>query len=333
MIRAADLLKAYRKTINPPYETKDLVTIFAILFILIVIPLTALVVQQQFRLVTQAAIWQPTPGTTWQWQLTGTIDTSYDVQMYDIDLFNAPQSKIDQLHSDGRIVICYFSAGSWEDWRPDANGFPDSVKGSSNGWPGEKWLDIRQLDILGPIMEDRMDLAVQKNCDGLEPDNIDGWDGNNTGFPLTADDQLTYNRWLATQAHERNLSIGLKNDLGQVNQLLNDFDWALDEECFEWDGCEALLPFISAGKAIFHVEYNKNTSQFCPQANAWGFSSMKKRLDLDEWMEPCWTTSADTTPPNVSITSPAHEYSVSGTVNVQATVSDNVELTSVMRQK
>ncbi len=284
---AADLLRAYRKTINPPYETKNLVIIFATLFIIIAIPLTALVVQQQFSRVAQAVIWQPTPGTTWQWQLTGTIDTSYDVQMYDIDLFDAPQSKIDQLHSDGRIVICYFSAGSWEDWRPDANRFSNNVKGSNNGWPGEKWLDIRQLGILGPIMEARMDLAVQKNCDGLEPDNIDGWDGNNTGFPLTANDQLTYNEWLATQAHERNLSIGLKNDLGQVNQLLNDFDWALDEECFELDKCEALLPFINAGKAVFHVEYNKNTSQFCAQANAWGFSSMKKRLDLDEWMEPC----------------------------------------------
>ena len=66
------------------------------------------------------------PGTSWQWQLSGIIDTSFDVQMYDIDLFNTDQSVIDQLHNDGRIVICYFCGGSWEDWRPDAGQFPDS---------------------------------------------------------------------------------------------------------------------------------------------------------------------------------------------------------------
>src|SRR4030067_2529778 len=67
---------------------------------------------------SQADIWRPAPGTTWQWQLTGTIDTPFDVQMYDIDLFDTPQSTIELLHTDGRSAICYFSAGSWEEWRP-----------------------------------------------------------------------------------------------------------------------------------------------------------------------------------------------------------------------
>jgi hypothetical protein len=232
-------------------------------------------------------VWRPSPGTSWQWQLTGSIDTSLDVQMYDIDLFEAPQSVIDELHNKGRIVICYFSAGSWEDWRPDANQFPESVKGNDlGGWPGEKWLDIRQLDVLGPLMHARMDLAVQKGCDGLEPDNIDGYT-NSTGFALDAADQLAYNKWLADEAHARKLSIGLKNDLDQVTALLSYFDWALNEECFQYDECDALLPFVQAGKAVFGVEYTGNPEVFCPEANAMGLDWLKKNLNLDAWRVDC----------------------------------------------
>ncbi len=230
--------------------------------------------------------WRPGPGVSWQWQLTGNIDTSFDVTMYDIDLFDAPQETIDDLHAAGRIVICYFSAGSWEAWRPDADDFPESVLGEPNGWPDERWLDIRQLDILGPLMTARLDLAVAKGCQGVEPDNVDGYT-NNTGFPLTYQDQLTYNIWLAEQAHARQLSIGLKNDLAQIPDLVAHFDWALNEQCFQYDECETLLPFIAAGKAVFGVEYWGRPGVFCPQANALNYDWLKKHLDLDAWRVAC----------------------------------------------
>jgi hypothetical protein len=206
--------------------------------------------------------------------------------MYDIDLFDNSASVVASLHAQGRKVVCYVSAGSWENWRPDAGQFPESVKGKSNGWPGEKWLDIRRLDVLGPIMEARMDLCQAKGFDGIEFDNVDGYD-NNTGFPLTYQDQITYNKFLANAAHARGLSAGLKNDVEQVVDLLPFFDWALSEECFQYDECDALLPFVRAGKAVFVVEYALSTSQFCPQANAMNFNAMRKNLDLDAYREPC----------------------------------------------
>ena len=235
-----------------------------------------------------ATIWKPVPMTTWQWQLTGTVDQSFNVQVYDIDLFDNSASVISSLHSQGRKVICYMSAGTWEDWRPDAGQFPDSIKGNGNGWPGEKWLDVRQINILGPIMEARMDLAVQKGCDAIEPDNIDGY-ANSSGFPLTANDQLAYNRFLADAAHQRGLSIGLKNDIDQVPDLVNDFDWALNEQCNEYNECDTLIPFIDAGKAVFNTEYKGNTANFCPKMNNLRISSIKKNLNLDATMTPCWT--------------------------------------------
>ena len=53
-------------------------------------------------------------------------------------------------------AICYLSAGTFEPWRPDASLFPTYLKGKSvSGFGEEKWLDIRQLTILLPIMEAR----------------------------------------------------------------------------------------------------------------------------------------------------------------------------------
>ena len=232
-------------------------------------------------------IWRPSPGTSWQWQLTGVIDTGYDVDMYDIDLFDAPQGTIDALHADGRVVICYFSAGSFEDWRPDAGDFPEAVKGDElTGWPGENWLDIQRLDLLGPIMEARLDLAQQKGCDGVEPDNVDGYT-HSTGFSLSYQDQLDYNMWIAEQAHARGLSVGLKNDLDQVEDLVQYFDWALNESCFLYDECSQLQPFIDAGKAVFGVEYDRPLNEFCTEANQMNFDWLKKNPDLDAYRESC----------------------------------------------
>jgi len=225
--------------------------------------------------------WKPAPGTSWQWQLSGALNTSYDVQMYDIDLVDVSADAIAGLKAAGRVVICYFSAGSWEDWRPDAGSFPEAVKGKTmDGWPDEKWLDIGNLDVLKPIMEARLDLAATKGCDGVEPDNVDGY-SNNTGFSLTADEQLTYNRWLSDEAHQRGLSIGLKNDLEQVPALVNWFDWALNEQCFEMDECDLLDPFVVAGKAVFGVEYEGNPDEFCPAMNAKNFDWLFMDWDLD----------------------------------------------------
>jgi hypothetical protein len=214
------------------------------------------------------------------------VDQSVDAQVYDIDLFQNDAPVVASLHSKGRKVICYLSAGSWEDWRPDAAKFPAVVKGNSNGWPGEKWLDIRRLDVLGPIMEARLDLCRQKGFDAVEPDNVDGYT-NNTGFPLTYQDQLRFNIFLANAAHARGLSIGLKNDLGQIGDLVTAFDWALNEQCFQYNECQTLLPFVAAGKAVFIAEYSTPTSSFCPQANAMNFNALRKNLNLDAYRVAC----------------------------------------------
>jgi hypothetical protein len=231
--------------------------------------------------------WVPALETSWQWQLQGQVDTSVDVQMYDIDAFDVRARVVQRLHDDGRAVVCYVSAGSWERWRPDAELFPEEVLGRDlDGWPGERWLDVRRIGLLAPIMKARMDRCVSKGFDGIELDNVDGF-ANRTGFPLDADDQLRYNVWLANQAHRRGLSVALKNDLEQVEDLVAYFDFALNEECFTYDECDLMTPFVDAGKAVFGVEYELDTDEFCPKANELNFNFLKKKLSLRAWRVAC----------------------------------------------
>jgi len=238
-----------------------------------------------------ASYWIPPANTSWDWQLATPIDPSADVMMYDIDMFANDASVIASLHAQGRKVICYVSVGSWENWRPDAASFPATVRGSVyKGFPDERWLDIRAWNILGPIMTARFTLAKSKGCDGIEPDNVDGYDTTaheSSGFPLTYDDQIAYNTQIANLAHSLGMSIGLKNDINQAQALEPVFDWALSEECFQYNECSFFAPFTQAGKAVFEVEYNLAPSAFCPQANALNLNALQKNNALDAFRVAC----------------------------------------------
>jgi hypothetical protein len=160
--------------------------------------------------------WRPAAGLSWQLQLTGRIDVTVDADVFDIDLFDTPASTVAELHRRGRRVVCYFSAGSHEDWRPDAGRLPPAVLGKRlPDWQGERWLDVRRTNTILPVLEARLDLCQEKGFDGADPDNVDAY-ANDSGFPLTAAHQLQFNRLVADAAHRRGLAVGLKNDVGQV---------------------------------------------------------------------------------------------------------------------
>jgi len=207
--------------------------------------------------------------------------------MYDIDLFDASASLVSSLHSKGRAVVCYFST-QYENWRPDASSFTSAVLGANlDDWPGERYADIRSA-VVRNIMAARLDLALSKGCDGVEPDNVDGY-ANSNGLGLTANDQLDFNRFLANEAHKRGLSVGLKNDLDQVATLQPAFDWALNEQCNEFGECSYLNPFVTANKAVFGVEYTGSASSFCPNMVTSKFSWLLKDLDLGAKLTQCCT--------------------------------------------
>jgi hypothetical protein len=234
--------------------------------------------------------WTPGPGLSWQIQYVGEIDLDLDVDVFNLDLFETSEADIQYLHAKGIKVICYINAGAWEDWRPDSDDFPESILGEDyEGWPGERWLDIRQIDLLVSIMTARMDLCAEKGFDGVDPDNLDGYQ-NATGFDLTPEDQLAYNSWLAAEAHRRGLGIGLKNDPEQASEMAAYFDWVTVESCFDEGWCELLMLFIQEGKPIFAIEYTEKDitlDDFCSQAAGLSIDALLKHRQLDAWREAC----------------------------------------------
>ncbi len=227
-------------------------------------------------------------GLRWQWQLKHQINLNYAVDVYDIDLFDTPVEEIEQLKSAGIKVVCYFSAGSHENWRSDAGQFDSQALGEPLAeWEGERWLDVRN-DSFYPIMQARMDLAQSKGCDAVEPDNVDGF-LHQTGFDFQPDDQAQYNYLLSTWAHQRGLAIGLKNDLEHVELLADHFDFAVNEECHHYNECDVLNTFTQQNKAVFNAEYDsvytgnlESRQEACRLSASLGLSTLILPLELDD---------------------------------------------------
>jgi hypothetical protein len=258
---------------------------------------------------TQGACWHPALNARWQYQLqgvaayasTGGINVNISAvpytggaavrpSVFDIDLYvdqaisgnntTLNTAAVNAIHAAGGKAICYVSAGTWENWRVDANQFPASVLGNKNGWPGEKWLDIRQTSVLLPIMDARVQKCRQAGFDGVEWDNVDGY-SNRSGFPLTAADQATYDASLANMAHSYGLTVALKNDVEQLPDLAPYFDYGVNEQCQQYNECGGYTTyFINAGKTVFQVEYKLSLSKFCPAANAANRNAITKTYDL-----------------------------------------------------
>ncbi len=246
-------------------------------------------------------IWHPKPGTTWYWQLQNFDNTSIDAEVYDIDLFENPKQKVEELHGKDRKVICYVNVGAYENDREDNYKFttdgkePNSDNNNldpkivGNDYPewDERWLNIREEKVRN-IMKERFEQCKQKGFDGVEPDNIDSYQPlGKTGFNITRKDQIDYDKWLVKTAHDLGLSIGLKNDPNNVKNLVDAFDWALTEECFAQNWCENMKPFIDKGKAVFAAEYIEQmnpttfTDTICNQAQQMKFSAILLNLELD----------------------------------------------------
>jgi len=265
---------------------------------------------------TEANWWQPTAEKrlSLHWVLGNPLNINNPTQMglrdfagnplpepdiYDIDgEFNTAET-VRFLHNRGKKVICYFDAGVYETYRKDAYKFqaltPKIWGKDDQGWPGSSWLDIRRVSELEPIMKARMQMCKDKGFDAVEPDEINGWE-NDTGFPLTFNDQLIYNRALAQWAHELGLSILQKGDISQTRQLVDYFDFVLNEECFQYDECtkpydpvtgelvDGLQRYVERNKAVFIAEYRTFNStrwaKICNESTARRFNTTRWRLGL-----------------------------------------------------
>ncbi len=217
---------------------------------------------------TNGSWWKPQKGLSW-WQLenAATLNTSLNVDVYDTDLVEGRDTgKIAALKGKGYKVICCFSAGTYEDFRPDKNELLKNNKIAPIGgsslpqFPNEAWLAIGNSQaletIIKPVMRARLELAKSAGCDAVEPDNVDGYSNAETQGKISRAQQLSYNRWIAAEAHNRGLSVGLKNATALLNDLKNDFDFAVNEQCYAYGECGGYTStFLAQNKPVFNQEY------------------------------------------------------------------------------
>jgi hypothetical protein len=109
-------------------------------------------------------------------QLKTTPGTVIDIDLLDVIDANPPASHISELSKVGKKVICYFSAGSREDWRADAKNYAKSDYGAplDPEWEGESWVDVKSTNVRA-IVEQRIQRAAQAGCHAVDPDNVDGY--------------------------------------------------------------------------------------------------------------------------------------------------------------
>ena len=240
----------------------------------------------------------------WDWQLAVPVKINPDtsIKIYDIDMFeNEKSTAIQTLHGKGYKVICYLDVGSWENWRDDAAAFPSRILGAVySGFSDERWLDIRDVNsaksqtgmALANILSARFNRAKTMGCDAIEPDNIDGYDKTaheSSGFPLTYEDQMFFNLWVATEVHNRGMLVGLKNDINQAHdsRIYTAFDFVVSEQCFQYNECGYFSDFLRLNKPVFLAEYKLALSKICPKAKASRISAIKKRPALNAIREDC----------------------------------------------
>jgi len=226
------------------------------------------------------------PQTKWYWQLSGRVNTSQSAPIYDIDMEGASASLISQLKAAGHTVVCYIDAGTWEPYRSDASQFPDSVLGNKMQDWNEKYLDIRS-PIVRMLMGKRMDSAKAKGCDAVEPDNMDSYTAK-SGFSLTRKDELDYLHFWSLWVHHRGMKVALKNNAELVNSISPQFDFAIAEQCFDYQECTSYAPFIKQGKAVLVAEYKPFSQNLCMRAANQKLSLAFFNLDLDgKKYQPC----------------------------------------------
>lgn len=254
-----------------------------------------------------AAYWKPTAGTTFQIELSAVIGSTSNlpgtIEAYETDLFDTPASTITNLHAAGKKVICYFSAGTAENWRTDYSDFTSSDLGASlDGWPGENWVYTPSSNVRS-IMLARLQLAKSKGCDAVDPDNVDVYSyGSESGFSdLTTATSIDYLNFLTNEAHALGLSIGLKNAGEILPDLVGAMDFSISESCVQYNECSTYEPFVAANKPAFNIQYpfssssSKSTTvsaatikKYCTgSADISGFTILLKHQNLDAWIYQC----------------------------------------------
>ena len=151
---------------------------------------------------------------------------------------------------------------------------------------------------LATILTSRFNRARNMGCDAIEPDNMDVYDDtahDPSGFPLTYDDQIYFNLWVASTVHSLTslqgnfMLVGLKNDINQAHdpQIYTAFDFVVSEQCVQYNECGYFSDFLALNKPVFEAEYSRALDVFCPVTVPLRISAIRKHNALNAYREDC----------------------------------------------
>ncbi|MDZ4832946.1 MAG: endo alpha-1,4 polygalactosaminidase [Candidatus Melainabacteria bacterium] len=223
----------------------------------------------------------PNVTSSFHVQLQGEVDYSLPVDVMETDLYSTTAANVAQLHANGAYAIAYLNTGAWQPDMPDSDSYPASVIGTEpmKGWKEERWLDIRQIEVLRPIIQQKMQLAKDKGFDAVDPDNMDGYT-NTREFQLTKAHQVAFNQMVAEEAHKLGLAVMLKNGGDMMDELVDHFDGTVAEQAYKYNESEIYQPMRDANKPVFLIEYNKPKKSQLQDAIDRGFNVVKAKLAL-----------------------------------------------------
>ena len=193
----------------------------------------------------------------WDWQIGRVAPLKRTgrraVDLYDLDGFLTTAAQVRAIATTWPAstlphprTICYVDL-AWEDYRPDATPspaggyFPAATLGAVYyGYPQERWVDLRQLDALEPMLRERISMCARKGFDAVELDDIDSFDPpSETGFRLTPGDVQNFLAFAFNEIHRDGMTGLWKNSPWLSWWGRRYADGAVLEECYFDRGCTA----------------------------------------------------------------------------------------------
>jgi Glycoside-hydrolase family GH114 len=193
----------------------------------------------------------------WDWQIGRAAPLRRTgrraVDIYDLDGFLTTAAQVRAIATTWPAstlphprTVCYLDL-AWEDYRPDASpapggvSFPAAALGDVYyGYPQERWVDLRQLDALEPMLRERISMCARKGFDAVELDDIDSFDPpSETGFRLTPGDVQNFLAYAFNEIHHYGMT-GLWKNSPWLSWWGRQYaDGAVVEECYFNHGCSA----------------------------------------------------------------------------------------------
>jgi hypothetical protein len=230
---------------------------------------------------SNGGVWyEPKSRSSWH------IDSSYsptskNVELYVVELFlTNPESRVEKVGSDETKVICKMSAGAYDvdierNFQIEDHPYPEIAVGKIRDDNRTYWVDINS-DEVQIIMRERIKIASNIGCDGVLFTEVSSWK-EDTGFEITEDEQIIYNRFLSGKAHENNLFAGFSDIEDQIYSHTLFADLIFSNNCYQDENCIKYEDFSEIG-AVLNLEYvpngtNIDINQICLYSKAYGIET------------------------------------------------------------